>query len=235
MEKRPLIGLTPYKRDPADPNIANHYHQNESYANILHGVGATAVYLPYDFDDWDILDGVLFCGGGDIMPNRGAYDEEDGGEAQNLCDARDEFETRLFHAANEREMPILGICRGCQLINYIYGGKIVKDMAAFGYEENHRCAPFGVKLHTVIPVEGTLVEKLLGGPREAASFHHQSVKTPGKGLVVSATSPEGVIEAIEHENGRILGLQFHPERLGWTEPFEWFVNLAKEYREKREQ
>lgn len=233
MEKRPLIGLTTYKRDPADPNIPNQYHQNDSYANILHGVGATAVYLPYDFDDWDILDGVLFCGGGDIMPNRGAYDEEDGGEAQNLCDARDEFETRLFHAANAREMPILGICRGCQLINYIYGGKIVKDMASFGYEENHRCSPFGVTLHTVIPVEGSLVEKLLGGPREAASFHHQCVKTPGRGLKVTATSPEGVIEAIEHENGRILGLQFHPERLGWTEPFEWFVNLAREYKEKR--
>ena len=67
MEKRPLIGMTCYKRDPADNNIGNHYHLHDTYSNALHAVGATAVILPYTFDDWDILDGVLFCGGGDIV------------------------------------------------------------------------------------------------------------------------------------------------------------------------
>lgn len=68
MNKRPLIGLTCYKRNPSDDDIGNHYHLHDTYSNSLHSVGATSVILPYTFDDWDILDGVLFCGGGDINP-----------------------------------------------------------------------------------------------------------------------------------------------------------------------
>ncbi len=233
MNKRPLIGLTCYKRSPSDSDIGNHYHLHDTYSNSLHNAGATAVILPYTFDDWDILDGVLFCGGGDINPARGAYDAGDKGEPANICDLRDDFETRLFHAANERELPMLGICRGCQFLNYVFGGKTLLDLAEAGYTENHRVTPFGVALHPIVPVEGTLVASMLKGRSGVASYHHQAVKTPGKGFIVSAASPEGVIEAIEHENGRILGLQFHPERTGWSEPFEWFVNLARKHMEAR--
>jgi len=109
----------------------------------------------------------------------------------------------------------------------------VLDLAEAGYTENHRVTPFGVALHPIVPVEGTLVASMLKGRSGVASYHHQAVKTPGKGFIVSAASPEGVIEAIEHENGRILGLQFHPERTGWSEPFEWFVNLARKHMEAR--
>lgn len=229
MEKRPLIGMTCYKRDPADNNIGNHYHLHDTYSNALHAVGATAVILPYTFDDWDILDGVLFCGGGDINPARGAYDKDDKGEAANVCDLRDDFETRLFHAANERELPMLGICRGCQFLNYVYGGKTVLDLAEAGYKENHRVTPFGVALHSIVPVEGTFAATMLKGRPGVASYHHQAVKTPGKGFKVTATSPEGVIEAIEHENGRIMAFQFHPERTGWPEPFAWLTELARKH------
>ena len=227
MNKRPLIGMTCYKCDPSEEDMGNHYHLHDTYSNALHSAGATAVILPYTFDDWDILDGVLFAGGGDINPALGAYDEGDKGEAKSISDARDEFEARLFHAANERELPMLGICRGIQFLNFMYGGTAVLDLAEAGYTENHR------ELHPVVLKEGTRAAEMFRGRDLFKSNHHQAVKTPGKGFTVSATSPEGVIEAIEHENGRVLAMQFHPERTGWLEPFEWLTNLARKHMEAR--
>ena len=233
MSKRPLIGVTCCKRDPLDSDNGNHYHQNANYSKMLQAAGSTAVFLPYTFDDWDILDGVIFAGGGDINPARGAYDAGDKGEAKGITDVRDDFELRLFHAATERELPMLGICRGIQFLNFMYGGKALIDIPAAGYTENHIVKPFAVALHPIVPVEGTLAASMLKRRPAVASYHHQAVKTPGKGFTVSATSPEGVIEAIEHENGRVLAMQFHPERTGWVEPFEWLTNLARKHMEAR--
>ena len=221
MSKRPLIGVTCCKRDPLDSDNGNHYHQNANYSKMLQAVGSTAVFLPYTFDDWDILDGVIFAGGGDINPARGAYDAGDKGEAKGITDVRDDFEVRLFHAATERELPMLGICRGIQFLNFMYGGTVALDLAEAGYTENHR------ELHPVVLKEGTRAAEMFRGRDLFKSNHHQAVKTPGKGFTVSATSPEGVIEAIEHENGRILCFQFHPEYMGWPEPFVWLTELAK--------
>ena len=221
MSKRPLIGVTCCKRDPLDSGNGNHYHQNANYSKMLQAAGSTAVFLPYTFDDWDILDGVIFAGGGDINPARGAYDAGDKGEAKGITDVRDDFEVRLFHAATERELPMLGICRGIQFLNFMYGGTAVRDLAEAGYTENHR------ELHPVVLKKGTRAAEMFRGRDLFKSNHHQAVKTPGKGFTVSATSPEGVIEAIEHENGRILCFQFHPEYMGWPEPFVWLTELAK--------
>ena len=221
MSKRPLIGVTCCKRDPLDRDNGNHYHQNANYSKMLQAAGSTAVFLPYTFDDWDILDGVIFAGGGDINPARGAYDAGDKGEAKGITDVRDDFEVRLFHAATERELPMLGICRGIQFLNFMYGGTAVLDLAEAGYTENHR------ELHPVVLKKGTRAAEMFRGRDLFKSNHHQAVKTPGKGFTVSATSPEGVIEAIEHENGRILCFQFHPEYMGWPEPFVWLTELAK--------
>ena len=221
MSKRPLIGVTCCKRDPLDSDNGNHYHQNANYSKMLQAAGSTAVFLPYTFDDWDILDGVIFAGGGDINPARGAYDAGDKGEAKGITDVRDDFEVRLFHAATERELPMLGICRGIQFLNFMYGGTAVLDLAEAGYTENHR------ELHPVVLKKGTRAAEMFRGRDLFKSNHHQAVKTPGKGFTVSATSPEGVIEAIEHENGRILCFQFHPEYMGWPEPFVWLTELAK--------
>ena len=221
MSKRPLIGVTCCKRDPLDSDNGNHYHQNANYSKMLQAAGSTAVFLPYTFDDWDILDGVIFAGGGDINPARGAYDAGDKGEAKGITDVRDDFEVRLFHAATERELPMLGICRGIQFLNFMYGGTAVRDLAEAGYTENHR------ELHPVVLKKGTRAAEMFRGRDLFKSNHHQAVKTPGKGFAVSATSPEGVIEAIEHENGRILCFQFHPEYMGWPEPFVWLTELAK--------
>ena len=221
MSKRPLIGVTCCKRNPLDSDNGNHYHQNANYSKMLQAAGSTAVFLPYTFDDWDILDGVIFAGGGDINPARGAYDAGDKGEAKGITDVRDDFEVRLFHAATERELPMLGICRGIQFLNFMYGGTAVRDLAEAGYTENHR------ELHPVVLKKGTRAAEMFRGRDLFKSNHHQAVKTPGKGFAVSATSPEGVIEAIEHENGRILCFQFHPEYMGWPEPFVWLTELAK--------
>ncbi|MDD5918529.1 MAG: gamma-glutamyl-gamma-aminobutyrate hydrolase family protein [bacterium] len=221
MSKRPLIGVTCCKRNPLDSDNGNHYHQNANYSKMLQAAGSTAVFLPYTFDDWDILDGVIFAGGGDINPARGAYDAGGKGEAKGITDVRDDFELRLFHAATERELPMLGICRGIQFLNFMYGGTAVLDLAEAGYTENHR------ELHPVVLKEGTRAAEMFRGRDLFKSNHHQAVKTPGRGFTVSATSPEGVIEAVEHENGRILCFQFHPEYMGWPEPFVWLTELAK--------
>ncbi|MCI6965524.1 gamma-glutamyl-gamma-aminobutyrate hydrolase family protein [bacterium] len=227
MENRPLIGITMYYGPKQEGSEGNYYSLKETYTNMVSRAGGIPLLLPYTFDAWDILDGVLLCGGGDVGPDV-AKNGNDPGEHHGVTPARDAFELALLREAEARKLPVFGICRGCQLINCAHGGSLVRDLHSAGVQEEHVIEPFGIGgQHPVKAEPGSLMEKLLAGSTSVCSSHHQAVKELGEGFRVTARSPEGVVEAIEHENGRMIGIQSHPEQVEWLEPFLWLTELAK--------
>ncbi|MBE6607174.1 MAG: gamma-glutamyl-gamma-aminobutyrate hydrolase family protein [Ruminococcaceae bacterium] len=178
-----------------------------TYIRALYGVGALPVILcPTENEDEiaqtaDRLDGILFAGGIDVFPE--FYGDSFIHEKTECCKARDLFELALFKAFYERKKPILGICRGVQLINVALGGTL------FQHIENHSGVTHNVN------VSGHLL-RLSGGktPAVTNSTHHQALKKLGKDLEVIGLSDDGIIEGVcDFSDGRyLLGVQFHPEK-----------------------
>jgi len=162
------------------------------------------------------LDGLVLTGGGDVDPEYYGY-EDVSGLAREINRARDEFEFQLIERALDREIPILGVCRGMQIMNVYLGGTLVPDLRKAGHE-NHERQQGRDGEHLVMPVPHTLVAAITGlGSQAVNSAHHQAVEHLGRGLMASAVSKDGVIEAAEwslKDNMPFLLLvQWHPERM----------------------
>lgn len=161
----------------------------------------------------NLCDGLLLPGGGDIDPLLfGEQPHPLNGEISPEADAAELYAAKM---ALEKDLPILGICRGAQVINVAAGGTVCQDI---GQEiknpiKHKQEAPKWYPTHTVTPVKGTLMAKLCNSTSiKVNSFHHQMIGKPGKDIRVSAYAPDGVIEAIEHKNKKfVLGVQYHPE------------------------
>lgn len=178
-----------------------------NYVDAVNGAGGIAVakYLPDIDTDYD---GLILCGGGDIDP--GYYHEEVDGSV-NIDHARDRTEFALMKAFVDAGKPVLGICRGLQLINVFFGGTLYQDL------ENARAhssfSDYDL-IHHVHAEAGSIVRGLYGADFVVNSYHHQAVKDLGKGLraTMKATG-SSVIEGIEHETLPVLAVQWHPERM----------------------
>ena len=170
---------------------------------------ATRDRLP---DALDGCDGVLLTGGADVDP--GEY-----GEAQHptveLDLARDDYELALTKLAIARDLPLLAICRGVQVLNVAAGGTLIQDLPSQSpsHVQHSITEPTSAIAHDVTIAPGTCLSMLLGKPAMAVnSRHHQAVKEAAKGFVVSAVSPDGVVEAIERPASKFcVGVQWHPE------------------------
>ena len=152
--------------------------------------------------------GLILCGGGDLDP--ALFFQENRG-AQPPDPVRDRAELALFLAFLQAGKPILGICRGLQVINVALGGTLIQDLP-------EPVRPFHTggrpdRLHPLRSAPGSLCEQLYGPLFLANSAHHQAVDRPGVGLKPTAWSESGLVEAAEHETLPVLGVQFHPERL----------------------
>ena len=193
----------------------------KTYISSVAESGGIPVMIPYlEKDDTidcliELCDGFLFTGGCDIDPRY--YGEE----ASPLCGPiqcyRDGLEFNVFEKAIESGKPIMGICRGCQLINVALGGTLYQDIPSeLNTKILHRqTEPQNEPSHSVTIKRGTPLFELIGNDEMTAnSFHHQAVKQTGKGLKSMAVADDGIIEALYCESEQyIRAYQWHPERL----------------------
>ncbi len=194
---------------------------SRSYVEAVQRAGALVVMLPPDEflltspeEALDLLDGLMMAGGADIDP--ASYGAQPHPETLDTVPERDRFEIALLQAAIQRELPVLGICRGMQLINVAYGGTLLQHLPErFGHHEHLRVpGTFDGADHDVDLVDGSLAARAAGETHHATkSHHHQGVDRLGAGLQISGTSAmDGLPEAIEMPDRRfVLGVQWHPE------------------------
>ena len=192
-----------------------------SYVEAVQQAGGMAVMLPPDsasVDDpgqmLELIDGLLLAGGADIDPS--CYGQQPREETAVTTPERDVFEIALARAAIERDLPVLGICRGMQLINVACGGTLEQHLPErFGHHEHRRVlGSFDGADHDVELRADTLAMRVVGEGRHATkSHHHQGVDELGEGLIVSGTAAlDELPEAIELPNHSfVLGVQWHPE------------------------
>lgn len=154
--------------------------------------------------------GLVLCGGGDI--ESALFGQEDRG-SQPPDRERDRAELALFRAFFQAGKPILGICRGMQLINVALGGTLIQDLPP--EQRARHTAAEGDLVHTVLAQPDTLLYRLYGPSFQVNSAHHQAVDRLGEGLRVTARSEEGFPEAVDWVARRIMAFQFHPERMSF--------------------
>lgn len=217
--KRPVIGVTSDYNDKQ-----TQYAIPYAYCESVERAGGLPLMLPYRCEVASVaafvdqLDGVLFCGGNDLDP--AAYGEAWHARAVPIDPARERFERALLAEVERRRTPALGICLGSQLMNVHRGGSMVQFLPDMpGLLEHRREAEAWGRRHEVrLDPESTLARRLGKNLVSVNTSHKQAIRSPGNGLRVIATSPDGVIEGVEDPSLPLyLGVQWHPERLG-TEP-----------------
>ncbi len=218
--KRPLIGLTvgAVLQHTGMP----YFGLNKQYITALVEAGATPVLLPAgsssEPDDLlDNLDGMVFPGGLDVHPS--LYGDEPSSLLGRVDGDLDALDIPLVRAAVRRRLPVLGLCRGHQVVNVALGGSLYQDIRADGASPENHWAPLEQGrdhlAHSIEIVPGSLLSQLAGADRvEVNSFHHQAVKEIAPGLAVNAYSTgDHVIEGLESADGMVLTVQAHPEAL----------------------
>ena len=213
---KPIILIShKYENDPIPFGMGRIYSIRSNYCRgILNAGGTPLITAGGDPKEYvQMAQGIVFTGSGsDISPS--CYGKESCGAAG--CDTElDEMELALFEAFYKARKPILGICRGQQLINVALGGTLIQDIPSQrpnaiphrSEEETHNT------FHRVINLPGSTIETLFGKEMVTNSYHHQAIDTLGRGLTATAQTEDGIIEAIEHKTAPILATQFHPERM----------------------
>jgi anthranilate synthase component 2/putative glutamine amidotransferase len=174
------------------------------------------------------LDGLVLTGGGDVDP--AAYGEEAGPEVSGVNDVRDASERALLAAALQVDLPVLAICRGCQILNVELGGTLHQHLPAVVGHDEHRHAPlvFGEVKVTAEPESRAAT--VFGTTATVLCSHHQAIKDLGSGLVPTARADDGVVEAVELAGAQfVLGVQWHPEEGQDGRPFAALVAAALDF------
>ncbi len=237
---RPLIGVTMYRQTTSwwawerDAAVVP-----GPYLDMVEEAGGEALLLApraegapradADPERYDrvvaALDGLVVIGGGDL--DAAAYgataDPRNGGTNAN----RDHLELSLLRAALDRDLPVLAICRGMQVLNVALGGDLVQQLSDRLDSTRHQPRPGAFGPMTVVTEEGSAVRRLLGERADVLCSHHQALDRLGGGLVVTARSEDGVVEAVELPGHRfVVGVQWHPEESSDRTLFEALVAVA---------
>lgn len=233
VKTRPLIGLPGRRRkvghlvgtaeSMADVDVDLYF---SGYARSVLQAGGLPIHLPIDANPSEFvahLDGLLLTGGSDIEPHRYGAEPDGNGDYEPI---RDDFEITLLGAAVARDLPVLGICRGAQLLNVYAGGTLRQHVPTHARFE---LAP-EIRVHRITIEPGTLLSEIYGQDQmDVNSLHHQAVATTGPSTVISARADDGTVEAIELDDHPAIGVQWHPEMHNQHElVFDWLVKKASE-------
>ena len=230
-DRRPVVGITGNYGELTCKLGEGYYKQ------IVHA-GGTPIIIPPLTDEATILetlervDALLLSGGADINPL--FMGEEPQPRLGGICAERDLPELLITRLAFNRQLPILGICRGIQTLAVALGGKVAQDLGD-SLLKHSQDADRSEPTHSVAIAEGSSLRTIFDSDRLFVnSFHHQAVTAPGPRLKVTATAPDGIIEAVEStEHKPVIGVQWHPECMGddGLPLFQWLVREAETFRQ----
>lgn len=248
--RKPVIGLTVNYIGPEEsgcPSRFGSYYINRGYVEGVRKAGGIPIYLPYTDDPEELaallerVDGLILTGGKDMDPRH--FNEERHPTCERILPDRSAFEVELTRMAVQHAVPTLGICLGLQTLNVAMGGSLFQDIPSMKPSEvRHRqteAERHGVA-HSVDVVPGSKLSELFNGATKlhVNSIHHQAAKEIGKGLVVTAMAPDGIVEGLEHSGVPFcVSVQWHPEDLKAGESnqvlFDGLVRAAQEFRAAR--
>lgn len=252
MSSRPVVGLATQTQEAVVGKTPRAWIMGQRYVTALTSIGAVPWIIPLIANDepilrslYERLDGLFLTGGVDVDP--ACYHEAVHERSGPFDRERDDTEIKLVRWALEEGKPVFGICRGIQVINVAAGGTLYQDVQteragaikhdyfppAGGYERHSL-------VHTVGVSPGSRLARTMGVDRtDVNSMHHQGIRALGRGLVPSATAPDGLIEAVEGANSHfVMAVQWHPEELISTQPemarlFHAYAEALAEYRAGR--
>jgi gamma-glutamyl-gamma-aminobutyrate hydrolase PuuD len=232
-EPRPIIGITSY----LVPAAWGAWNMEAAlvpadYVRAVSAAGGVPLLVPPGSslaETLDVVDGLVFSGGSDLDPS--LYAAEAHPETNGVVRERDDFELELMRAALERDVPMLAICRGSQVLNVALGGDLEQHVPDRVGTELHREVPGVFSEHDVEVVDGTRLASILGDRHDVKSHHHQGFGALGSGLHEAARAPDGTLEALEDPSRRFtLGVLWHPEAGEDRALFEALVAEAAAYR-----
>ena len=234
---KPVVGITTYLT-PARFGV----WELESalipadYVRAVERAGGRALLVPPSEDGveetLDALDGLIFSGGSDLDP--ATYGQEAHPETTGVVAERDRGELALLEAALARDMPVLAVCRGSQVLNVALGGDLVQHLPEVVGDEKHKHTPGEFADHDVELEPETRIASLLGDRAPVKSHHHQGFGQLGEGLREAGRAEDGTLEAIEDPSRRFaLGVLWHPEAGEDLRLFEALVEEAARYKKER--
>ena len=234
---RPLVGITTYVEDAAwgawrlDAALIPY-----DYVRAIERAGGTAMLVPPSVEGvdetLDVLDGLLLSGGADLDPE--SYGADAHPATNGTRPARDRAELALLEGALARDMPVLAVCRGSQILNVARGGDLVQHLPDVVGSESHRETLGVFSEHPVTIEDGSRLGSLIGDRAPVKSHHHQAFGRVGDGLREVAWADDGTVEALEDPDRRFtVGVLWHPEAGEDARLFEALVTAARDYREAR--
>ncbi len=243
MDKKPVIGISAsiiVDQGGMFPGYKRAYVNND-YVEAVAKNGGVPLIIPFGLDkelidaQVDIIDGLILSGGHDVAPHN--YGEEPHQKLGEIFPERDEFDFHLFKKAKEKNIPILGICRGTQIINVYEGGTLYQDLSLIDaevvYKPSQGHSP-ELRTHSINMKDSSVIANVCNKKQTMVnSFHHQAIKDVAKGYKVTAKAGDGVVECIESENYSFcVGVQWHPEMLfrvdeDMSNLFKTFINESK--------
>ena len=211
---KPIIGIVPLVDEEKDS-----FWMLPGYMDGITEAGGIPVMLPLTDDEGTIkqlldgIHGILLTGGHDVHPS--VYGEEPSPKCGTACRERDAMESILLRNALERDIPVLGICRGIQFLNAYLGGTLYQDLPTEhpSDTEHHQSPPYDIPAHKVTIVDNSGLSRLLiKDSLSVNSYHHQAVKEKADSLKTMAVSEDGLIEAVEMPGKKFVwAVQWHPE------------------------